>query len=244
MGTSIVITSGKGGVGKSTTTVGIGRALAARGRRVLLIDCDAGLRSLDRLTGAEKELVYDISDVIHGRCAPIDAIYSCSGSDTMFMIPAGVSSNDIVNPVIMKKFVEMLKNHYDYILLDCPAGLGGGFLSAACGADKAVVICSPDPVCVRGNVAVREKLTEMGKEDISLVINRFSDAFFDTTAIYEDLDSIIDGTGIRLLGVVPEDYLMTANFFKGKPAEEDSKGMMALSRITGRIEGEMIPVVI
>lgn len=242
MGISTVITSGKGGVGKSTVTVGLGRALAQRGRRVLLIDCDAGLRSLDRMTGTEESLVFDISDVVFGRCAPAEAIYPCVEREGLFLLPAPSSREDMIRPGVMKKLVPLLKEYFDHVLLDSPAGVGVGFRAAACAADRAVIVCNPDPVCVRGTGTASTLLEKLGVEDQRLVIDRFNGDFFDETGAYGDLDGVIDGAGVRLLGVVPEDFSMAAAFLKGRPARGSSYGMMALSRIAGRLEGEDIPI--
>lgn len=242
MGVSTVITSGKGGVGKSTVSVGLGRALAQRGRRVLLIDCDAGLRSLDRMTGTEEALVFDLSDVIQGRCAPADAIYPCTETEGLFLLPAPSSGEDMASPSVMRRLVPLLKRYYDHVVLDSPAGVGGGFRSAACAADRALVVCSPDPVCVRSASAVKRLLEKLAVPELRLVINRFNSRLFDETGVYSDLDNVIDASSIRLFGVVPEDYSLAAAFLKGKKAEKHSKGMMALCRIAGRLDGETIPL--
>ncbi len=242
MGISTVITSGKGGVGKSTVSVGLGRALAQRGRRVLLVDCDAGLRSLDRMTGTEESLVFDISDVVYGRCAPAEAIYPCSGGEGLFLLPAPSSGEQMIRPGVMRKLVPLLKRYYDYVLLDSPAGVGGGFRSAACAADRALIVCGPDPVCVRGASTAADLLRKLGVEDKRLVINRFNGDFFSETGVYSDLDSVVDAAGVRLFGVVPEDFSLAAAFLRGKAAKEDSKGMMALCRMAGRMEGEDVPL--
>lgn len=242
MGVSVVITSGKGGVGKSTVSVGLGRALSQRGRRVLLVDCDAGLRSLDRMTGTEENLVFDISDVVCGRCAPAEAIYPCAGGAGLFLLPAPSLGENMIRPGVMRKLVPLLKRYYDYVLLDSPAGVGGGFRAAACAADRALIVCSPDPVCVRGVNSVRGLLEELELRETRLIINRFNGRFFDETGVYGDLDSVIDAAGVQLFGVVPEDFTMAAAFLKGGEAKSGSKGMMALCRIAGRLEGETIPV--
>lgn len=242
MGIATVITSGKGGVGKSTVSVGLGRALAQRGRRVLLIDCDAGLRSLDRMTGCEENLVFDISDVVSGRCAPAEAIYPCADEEGLFLLPAPSSGENMVRPGVMRQLVPLLKQYYDYVLLDSPAGVGSGFRAAACAADRALIVCSPDPVCVRGANAVSGLLAKLSVEDKRLLINRFNDKLFDETGAYGDLDGVIDAAGIRLFGLVPEDFSLAAAFLKGRSAKSGSKGMMALSRMAGRLEGENIPI--
>ena len=167
MGVSTVITSGKGGVGRSLHgPVGLGRALAQRGRRVLLIDCDAGLRSLDRMTGTEEALVFDLSDVIQGRCAPADAIYPCTETEGLFLLPAPSSGEDMASPSVMRRLVPLLKRYYDHVVLDSPAGVGGGFRSAACAADRALVVCSPDPVCVRSASAVKRLLEKLAVPEL------------------------------------------------------------------------------
>ena len=203
MGVSTVITSGKGGVGKSTVSVGLGRALAQRGRRVLLIDCDAGLRSLDRMTGTEEALVFDLSDVIQGRCAPADAIYPCTETEGLFLLPAPSSGEDMASPSVMRRLVPLLKRYYDHVVLDSPAGVGGGFRSAACAADRALVVCSPDPVCVRSASAVKRLLEKLAVPELRLVINRFNSRLFDETGVYSDLDNVIDASSIRFRRTIP-----------------------------------------
>lgn len=242
MGISTIVTSGKGGVGKSVFSVGLGRALAKKGNQVLLIDGDAGLRCLDKMTGAEENILFDISDVMYGRCAPIDAIYPCKDSQGLFLMPAPISVNSRVTPAVMKQLLPVLKRHYDYVILDCPAGLGAGFEASACCADRAVVVCNADPVCLRGINAVRRALDEHGVSDKMLVINRFQQDFFMETAVFEDLDDVIDMAALQLLGLVPEDYTLASAFLNGKAAPESTSGMMAMSRIAARFEGDMVPL--
>lgn len=242
MGIATVITSGKGGVGKSTVAVGLGRALAQRGRRVLLVDCDAGLRSLDRMTGAEENLVFDMADVVFARCSPAEAIYPCGDAQGLFLLPAPSLGEDLIRPGVMKKLVPLLTQYYDHVLLDSPAGVGSGFRSAAAGADRAIVVCNPDPVCVRSAASARELLGKLSVGEARLVINRFNGQLFRQTGAYGDLDDVIDATGIRLLGLIPEDCSLAASFLRGRPAAEGSKAMGALSRIAGRLEGEAIPL--
>ena len=229
-------------MGKSTVAVGLGRALAQRGRRVLLVDCDAGLRSLDRMTGTEENLVFDIADVVFARCSPAEAIYPCGGAEGLFLMPAPSVGEEMIRPGVMKKLVPLLKRYFDHVLLDSPAGVGSGFRSAASGADRALVVCNPDPVCVRSAGVARELLGKLGVPEMRLVINRFNRELFRETDAYSDLDGVIDGAGIRLMGVVPEDFALAASFLQGKSAREDSPGMKALCRVAGRLEGETIPL--
>jgi len=260
MGIATVITSGKGGVGKSTVAVGLGRALAARGRRVLLVDCDAGLRGLDRLSGTEDSLVYDISDVVFGRCSPAQAIYPCrtegleeqpgkkgqpaqeEPSEGLFLLPAPVHVEDMVRPAVMRRLIPLLKRYYDHVLLDSPAGVGMGFQSAACAADRALVLCGPDPVSVRSAANVRMLLQQLGIEDMRLIINQFDRGFFRETGAFHDLDGVIDAAGVQLGALVPADHSLAAAFLRGRPASADSPGMLAISRAAARLEGENVPM--
>ena len=242
MGAVTVITSGKGGVGKSTVSVGLARALSKRGKRVLLIDCDAGLRSLDRLTGVEKILVYDVSDVVNGRCAPIEAIYSCEGFEGMFLMPAPASGEDMVKAPVMKRLVELLRQYYDHIILDSPAGIGTGFRAACEPADRAIVVCNPDPVCVRSAAKVHGLLEAAGISKQRLVINRYDVKNFERLKSLDDLDAVIDEAGIRLLGIVPEDVSLISAYLSCEEAPKGCLGMMALTRIAARLEGETVPV--
>lgn len=243
MGVSIVITSGKGGAGKSTATVGLGRALAQRGRRVLLVDCDAGLRSLDRMTGMEQDLVFDCADVVVGRCAPAEAIYPCPGAQGMYLLPAPSSGEERIRPGVMRKLVPLLARYYDVVLLDSPAGVGEGFRSAACAADRAVILCTPDPVCARSaGTAAALLRKQLGVTDCRLLLNRFQAELFSAAGAYRDLDGVIDETGVRLLGVIPEDPLLAAAFLTGGPAKETAPGALALGRAAARLEGEDVPL--
>ena len=242
MGFSTVITSGKGGAGKSTVSVGLGYAFSRQGSRVLLVDCDAGLRSLDRMLGIEENLVFDISDVVCGRCAPAEAIYPCPGQEGLFLLPAPVSAEALVPVGVMRRLVPMLQQYFDHVILDSPAGVSAGFAAAVCAADRAVVISGADPVGVRSASSVRTLLEGYPVKEIRLVINRFNEAYFRTTGTYEDLDEVIDRSGIRLLGLVPEDLPMAARIVSGKRPPESTPGMMALSRIASRIQGERVPI--
>lgn len=262
MGIATVITSGKGGVGKSTLAVGLGRALAARGRRVLLVDCDAGLRGLERLSGTEDSLVYDISDVVFGRCSPAQAIYPCRTEDPderprkksqpqssqedppqgLFLLPAPAHVEDMIRPAVMRRLIPLLKRYYDHVLLDSPAGVGMGFQSAACPADRALVLCGPDPVSVRSAASVRALLQQLGMEHMRLIINQFDRGLFRETGAFHDLDGVIDAAGIQLGALVPADHSLAAAFLRGRPAPEGSPGMLAINRAAARLEGENVPM--
>ncbi|WP_277668672.1 P-loop NTPase [Caproiciproducens galactitolivorans] len=242
MGAITVITSGKGGVGKSTITSGLGLALSQRGKRVLLIDGDAGLGCLDHMLGIEENKVFDIADVVSGRVEPMKAIYPCPFAEGLFVIPAPATEEDLISPDIMKQLVSVLSRYYDHVLIDCPAGIGGGFQSAAAAAPRALVVSTPDPVCLNGARKTRMLLEQGGVRQQRLIINRFSTRNFRTQNFYPDLDSVIDAAGIRLIAVVPEDPLLAAAAANSAPVSPKSIGAMALGRLAARLEGEHVPL--
>ncbi len=244
MGAVTVITSGKGGVGKSTISAGLGSALARRGRRVLLIDGDAGLRSLDHMLSVSEQLVFDISDVIAGNCEPIRAIYPCEQEPGLFLLPAPSREEDTVRPAVMRRLVPILARYYDHVLIDCPAGIGLTFYSAISAADRALVVATPDPVCLRDCDKVRLLLTKQGISSQRLIINRFEYSSFVKMNCYTDLDSVIDSAGIRLIAVVPEDIHLAVSTANGSPVPLKTPGAQALGRLAARLEGEQVPLVL
>lgn len=242
MGAITVITSGKGGVGKSTVTTNLGLALVNRGKRVLLIDGDAGLGCLDHMLGVTEQQAFDIADVVAGRVDPIAAVYPSPLADGLFLLPAPISEDDVVSPDIMKQLVSVLARYYDHVLIDCPAGVGSGFMSAIASAQRALVVSTPDPVCLRNANKTRGLLDRMGLKQQRLIINRFSSSNFETQGFYRDLDSVIDSAGIRLIAVIPEDTMLAAAASKASPAPQKSAGAMAFSRLAARLEGEHVPL--
>lgn len=242
MGAITVITSGKGGVGKSTVTTGLGIALANRGRRVLLIDGDAGLGCLDHMLGVSEQQVFDIADVVSGSVEPVKAVYSCTLSPNLFLLPAPNRQDDVVSPDIMKQLVSVLARYYDHVLIDSPAGVGGGFSSAVASAQRSLVVSTPDPVCLRNATRARDLLEQLGIVQQRLVVNRFSSHNFRMQGFYPDLDSVIDAAGIRLIAVIPEDPFLAAAAANSAPAPQKSSGAMALGRLAARLEGEQVPL--
>lgn len=242
MGKVTVITSGKGGTGKSTVTAGLGAALVRRGSRVLLIDCDAGMRGIDLMLGVSGELVFDIADIINGNCPPASAIYPCRTVPELYILPAPQNIRDELSPSVMKQLTRVLKGYYDHILIDCPAGIGMGFETAVAPADRAVLVTNAEPLSVRGCDKVRRKLQYCSVDDISLIINRFSEKKFRKLDAYPDLDAVIDEAGARLLGVVPEDLAGANASQKGLPIEGSMKAAEAFDRIAARLDGKEAPL--
>ncbi len=244
MGTVTLVASGKGGVGKSTACIALAFNMAKNGNRVLLVDCDAGLGSLDKMTGVEESLVYDMGDLVEGACTPQDAVYRVSNDRELYLIAAPSSGEKMPDGIKMKKLIELFNDYYDHIILDCPAGLGLGFTSASAVADRALIVCNVDPVSVRSASVAADALYGRGIEEIRLIINRFNLQNFDKTKVMEDLDKVIDLSGIQLLGIVPEDLMFAVAVLKGNKPSTNAPAMMAFDRIYQRLEGENIPVVL
>lgn len=237
----IVITSGKGGTGKSTVTASLGVALAKKGHSTLLIDCDWGLKCLDLLLGVTENSVYNLEDILKGNCEPIRAIYHVPDVDNLSIIPAPESIGVTSSCEDFKRLCEGLTSYYDYILIDCPAGIDESFKFAICPADLALVVVNPDPVSVRDGERVGNLLDNYGIHNHRLVINKFHRSIlkFDVTS---NLDKIIDGTSLQLIGVVPEDKQIQAAALNCVPLMEKTPAAKAFARIASRIDGENVSI--
>lgn len=242
MDTVTVITSGKGGVGKSTITASLGEALAARGKRVLLIDGDAGLGCLDHMLGVSERRVFDLADVVSGAAEPDKAVYAAPLFPNLFLLPAPAAEEDVVSPDVMKELIGVFARYYDHILIDCPAGVGPGFRSATAAARRALLIATPDPVCLRNAFQAHLHLDKAGITSQRLVINRFSTSRFRAEGYYRDLDSVIDAAGARLIAVIPEDPSLSSACANAKPVPQKSQGALAVGRLAARLEGVRVPL--
>ena len=244
MGESIVITSGKGGVGKTTTTANIGTALAALGKRVVVVDGDTGLRNLDVLLGLENRIVYTIIDVIEGRCRLKQALIKDKRFQHLCLLPtAQTKDKNDISPQEMLKIVNELKQEFDYVLIDSPAGIEQGFENAVIGADRAIVVVNPEITSVRDADRVIGKLDAKGLEKHGVIINRLN---YEMTKNGDMLDvpDIIETLSIELLGVVPDDKNITVSTNKGEPIvlEENAYAGQAFKNIAKRVTGEEVPI--
>lgn len=213
----IVITSGKGGVGKTTTTANIGIGLAKLGKKVLVIDTDLGLRNLDVVLGLENRIVYNLVDVIEGKCRPKQAIIKDKRFQDLYLLPsAQTKDKSSVSPEQMKKLTEDLREDYDFVLLDCPAGIEQGFQNAIAGADKAIVVTTPEVSSIRDADRIIGLLEASGIRDNQLVINRLRVDMVkkgDMMSV-EDVTEIL---AIDLLGVIPDDESVVIATNQGEP---------------------------
>lgn len=242
MGEVIVITSGKGGVGKTTTTANIGTGLAQLEKKVILIDTDIGLRNLDVVMGLENRIVYNLVDVIEGNCRLKQAIIRDRRYPNLYLIPsAQTKDKTAVNPEQMKKLTETLKEEFDYILLDCPAGIEQGFLNAIAGATRAIVVTTPEVSAIRDADRVIGLLESAEMENIQLIINRIRIDMVrrgDMMSM-EDVKEIL---AVELLGIVPDDEEIVISTNRGEPLTGgDSPAGIAYSNICKRLLGYEVP---
>ncbi|MCG1027907.1 septum site-determining protein MinD [Virgibacillus halodenitrificans] len=244
MGEAIVITSGKGGVGKTTTSANIGTALALMEKKVCLIDTDIGLRNLDVIMGLENRIIYDIVDVIQERCKLKQALIKDKRFDYLSLLPAAQTSDkSSVTTDGMKQIISELKQEYDYIIIDCPAGIEQGFQNAVAGADKAIVVTTPEKSSVRDADRIIGLLEKEDMESPRLIINRIRNHMMKNGDMLE-IDEIIQVLSIDLIGIVIDDDEVIKASNKGEPValQPNSKASIAYRNIARRILGETVPL--
>lgn len=234
MAEKIVVASGKGGVGKTSITVGVGKALHAMGKKVLIIDCDI-LRSVDLLTGVTEKLLYDWGDVIFGRCSAEEAVYESADVSVVTCPP----SYDGVTESKMKKLIAEYDEKFDIILIDAPAGIDRGLTVSCAAADRGIVVSTPDLVCVRSACTAAMQMNKLGIEDVRLVINRVMKKDIRKGRLL-NVDSVIDSTQVQLIGVVPEDAKIRLGSMGKSVYKKGQVSYVPLSNIARRICGEYI----
>ncbi|RJE47078.1 MULTISPECIES: septum site-determining protein MinD [unclassified Dehalobacter] len=244
MGETIVVTSGKGGVGKTTTTANLGTALAFAGFKVVLVDTDIGLRNLDVVMGLENRIVYDIVDVTSGSCRLRQALIKDKRFNSLHLLPAAQTKDKTaVSPDEMEVLCEELREEFDYTLIDCPAGIEQGFYNAIAGADKAIVVTTPEVSAVRDADRIIGLLESSDLRNPKLIINRIRPRMVKQGDMM-DIEDIVDILAIDLLGVVPEDEKIIVSTNRGEPAVMDgvSRAGEAYRRIAQRVRGEEVPL--
>ncbi len=244
MGEVIVITSGKGGVGKTTTTANIGTGLAASGLKVVLVDTDIGLRNLDVVLGLENRIVYDIVDVTHGNCRLKQALIKDKRFEGLHLLPAAQTKDKTsVTPDQIRELCAQLKKEFDYVIIDCPAGIEQGFKNAIAGAEKAIVVTTPEVSAVRDADRIIGLLEAAELHNPKLIVNRLRPLMVKRGDMMS-IDDIIDILAIDLLGVVPEDEMIVITTNKGEPAvlDNNSRAGQAYRNVARRITGEDVPL--
>lgn len=245
MGEAIVITSGKGGVGKTTSSANLGTALALQGKKVCLVDTDIGLRNLDVILGLENRIIYDLVDVIEGRCRIQQALVKDKRfEDRLFLLPAAQTTDkNAVTPEQMKDLITELKRDYDYILIDCPAGIEQGYKNAVAGADRAIVVTTPEISAVRDADRIIGLLEAEDIEPPKLIINRIRRNLINSGDTL-DVNDITSHLSIDLLGIVLDDENVISSSNKGEPVVMDPNNPAAQGyrNIARRILGESVPL--
>jgi septum site-determining protein MinD len=242
LGTAIVITSGKGGVGKTTTSANIGTGLAILDKSVVVVDADIGLRNLDVVMGLENRIVYDIVDVVNKNCRLKQALIRDKRHDKLYLLPAAQTKDKTaVNPEQMLDLVNQLKKEFDYIIIDSPAGIEQGFQNSIAGADLALIVTTPEISAVRDADRVIGILESKGINDPKLIVNRIRQDMVKRGDMM-NIDDIVDILAIDLLGVVPDDEAIVVSTNKGEPVVLDEKPLSgkAYRNITRRLIGEEI----
>lgn len=240
----IVVTSGKGGVGKTTTSANLGTGLAAAGKKVAMLDADIGLRNLDVIMGLENRIVYDLIDVVEGHCRLKQALIRDKRYNDLYLLPAAQTRDkDAVDPEQMQKLCNMLREEeFDFVIIDCPAGIEQGFRNAIAGADRAIVVTTPEVSAVRDADRIIGMLNVNGLSSPKLIVNRIRPELVrkgDMMSI-EDVSEIL---AVDLLGIVPDDGSIVVSANKGEPAVRDKNSLagQAYRNIVERLLGNEVP---
>lgn len=237
----IVITSGKGGVGKTTTTANLGAALAKRGHRVILVDADIGLRNLDLVLGLEKRIVFDLVEVAEGRCQLRQALIKDKRFESLSILPAAQTRDkDAVTEAQFAAIVDQAAQISDYVFIDCPAGIEGGFRNAVAGASEAIVITTPEVSAIRDADRVVGKLTDK-QLPMRLILNRLRPEMVRTGDMLS-VEDVCEILSIELLGIIPDDEEIIDTTNRGQPIvlDENAKLGVIYDKIARRLEGELI----
>jgi septum site-determining protein MinD len=243
-GKVITVTSGKGGVGKTTVTANLGVALAQHGQRVAVVDSDIGLRNLDVVMGLENRIVYDLVDVVEGVCRLRQALIRDRRVNELYLLPAAQTRDKTaVNPADMIKLSEQMRREFDYVLIDSPAGIEQGFQNAVAGADQVVVVTTPEVSAVRDADRIIGLIEAQEKGPGYLVINRLKPGMVKRGDMLST-DDVVEVLAIELLGIIPEDEAIVISTNRGMPIVLDGKApaAQAIDNIARRIMGEDIPV--
>lgn len=243
-GKTIVVTSGKGGVGKTTTVANIGTALAKKKHSVVLIDGDIGLRNLDVVMGLENRIVYNLVDIIEGKCRKEQAMIRDRKLANLCIIPsAQTRDKDAVAPEQMKALCAELAEEFDFVFIDCPAGIEQGFRNAIAGAEAAIVVTTPEVSAIRDADRVIGLLEASLLRNVQLIVNRLNDKMVKKGDMMSTED-IVSLLAIPLLGIVPESEEVVISTNRGVPLvhEKGSKAGAAFQDIAARLNGEEVPM--
>ncbi|SDK33510.1 septum site-determining protein MinD [Alkalibacterium thalassium] len=245
MGKAIVVTSGKGGVGKTTSTANIGTALALQSRKVCLVDMDIGLRNLDVILGLENRIIYDIIDVVEGRAKLHQAIIKDKRfNDQLFLLPAAQHADkNAINEEQMIELIGELKKDYDFVLIDCPAGIEQGFKNSIAAADDAILVTTPEISAIRDADRIIGLIEQTSIQQPKLIINRIRKSMMQKGEVM-DIEEITRHLSVELLGIIFEDDEVVRSSNKGNPVvlDPDHVSSQGYRNIARRLLGDTVPL--
>ena len=244
-GRTIVITSGKGGVGKTTATANIGLGLAMRGHKVVVIDTDIGLRNLDVVMGLENRIVYDLVNVIEGDCKLSQAMIHDKSEYELYLIPAAQTRDkNSIDPEQLRELCAKLEEEFSYVLMDCPAGIEQGFKNAISAANEAIIVTTPEVASIRDADRVIGLLEAAELHRPKLIINRINPDMVKRGDMMDQRD-VVSLLAIEVLGLVPADEKTITAANRGVPVVHDKKAPAgaAFLRIAARVDGDEVPLV-
>lgn len=241
MSTNIIITSGKGGVGKSTAAVFLAKELAASGKKTLLIDSDTALGADDVISGAAENVVFNWDDILSDRCEKAEGITAVCDNFSLIACPKYIPEE--VPDDAFSRLAETYGEDFDYILIDCPAGVDNDFRKAAAAAEKALIVATADGISIACASETAEQLIGLGfkETDLRLLVNRFVKNAAKRSRLL-NIDGAIDKSGVRLIGILPEDKKIPFMSVTGKAPDGSGKFMQAVARVAKRIAGESVPL--
>ena len=240
----ITITSGKGGVGKTTTTANLGTALAMQGKKVVVVDSDIGLRNLDAVLGLENRIVYDLVDVVEGQCRLRQALIKDKRLPDLYLLPAAQTRDkNAVNSVQMEQLCQQLRKEFDFVVIDSPAGIEQGFRNAIVGADEIIIVANPEMASVRDADRIIGLVEAADKPEPRLILTRLRPDMVRRGDMM-DVADVLEVLGIDLLGIIPEDEMIVISTNKGEPAVYDkrSRAGRAYINTVQRMLGEEVPL--
>ncbi len=244
MGKVIMVASGKGGTGKTTTAANLGAALSARGRLTVLVDMDMGLRNLDIALGLESGIVYDFMDMLDGRCTLDDVLVKADGYENLYFIAAPQTRPvSVIEEEKIKGFWDLLRNRFEFCVADSPAGIGAGFMYTAAGADTALIVTLAETASLRDADRAVSALVEKGIEDIKLIINRIRPEMIEKKLML-NADECMDMLSVPMIGIVEDDEELIRSALKGELAvnNPESHAGTAFKNIAARLCGEIVPI--